>query len=85
MGGNAEPGRASLTLPVLKLFLRISNACVQRFSGRSADCNESERQQRRVLHQCESKLLDSAAVSGSGTGSDVPAAEDLQQLVSVSR
>lgn len=45
----------------------------------SADCNESERQQR------ESKLLDSAAVSGSGTGSDVPAAEDLQQLVSVSR
>lgn len=79
MGGNAEPGRASLTLPVLKLFLKISNACVQRFSGRSADCNESERQQR------ESKLLDSAAVSGSGTGSDVPAAEDLQQLVSVSR
>lgn len=35
VGGNAEPGRASLTLPVLKLFLRISNAWVQRFSGRS--------------------------------------------------
>lgn len=51
----------------------------------SADCDESERQQRRVLHQCESKLLGGAAVSGSGTGSGVPAAEDLQQLVSVSR